>query len=298
MEKKATIYIVDSLYNNYRIDLFLSLIMNISRNESISLLENKLVFINSGCQTKKSKRVFFNDTVEVLSKDTIIIKKETELIPINIIYMHDEFLIIAKPPFISCHKTNPNDTSYTIADFARLYWRDSIIDTEYRYGIVHRLDKETSGILILARTKEARDVFIDLFKAREVEKKYIAFIEKGLEKKSGKIEYSIMRDPLCPVKMTYSFGQGKQAETAYQICEEKKEFDIVDCYPKTGRTHQIRVHFQAVNASLLGDKIYGKASKLIDRHALHASEISFNFKGVWYTFSTKLWPDMDELKNK
>jgi 23S rRNA pseudouridine1911/1915/1917 synthase len=296
MKKKATIYRVDSSHNNYRIDLFLSLIMNISRNEVISLLEKQLVFINQRCEIKKSKKVFENDVIEILNDNNPIIKKDIELIPITVLFIHQEFLIIVKPPFISCHKASTKDTDYTIADFARSYWLDDA-DLESRFGIVHRLDKETSGILILARTLEARNVFIDLFKKRKIEKKYIAFIEKGLTEKSGKIEYSIMRDPLCPVKMTYSFGQGKTAQTNYVMISQKKEFDIIECYPTTGRTHQIRVHFQALKVPLLGDKVYGKESKLINRHALHAHQISFIYKDINYSFSTPLWSDMEDLKN-
>jgi 23S rRNA pseudouridine1911/1915/1917 synthase len=297
MEKKATIYIVESLYNNYRIDLFLSLIMNISRAESLFLLQKNLVLINKQSQIKKSKKVLCNDVVEVLEQENIIIKKEVELISISILFINEDFLIISKPPFVSCHKANIKDSSYTIADFARLYWKDSIDNQDGRYGIVHRLDKETSGILIIARTIEIKNIFIDLFKKRKIEKKYIAFIQKGLLKKSGKIEYAIMRDPLCPVKMTYSYGQGKEAETNYVIIEEKKIFDIVECFPKTGRTHQIRVHFQALGVPLLGDKIYGKESELINRHALHASQISFVLKEIKYFFIASLLPDMEELKN-
>lgn len=297
MEKKATIYIVDSLYNNYRIDLFLSLIMNISRTESLFLLEKNLVFINKQSHIKKSKKVLSYDVVEVLREENVIVKKEIELISISILFINEDFLIISKPPFISCHKTNSKDSSYTIADFARLYWNDRIDNEESRYGIVHRLDKETSGVLIIARTIEIKNIFMDLFKKRKIEKKYIAFIQKGLLKKSGKIEYSIMRDPLCPIKMTYSRGQGKEAETNYIIIEEKNNFDIVECFPKTGRTHQIRVHFQALDVPLLGDKVYGKESNLINRHALHASQISFILKEMKYSFTASLWPDMEELQN-
>lgn len=106
-----------------------------------------------------------------------------------------------------------------------------------------------------------------------------------------------MRDPLCPVKMTYSLGQGKAAETDYNIIEEKKKFDVVECFPTTGRTHQIRVHFQALGCSLLGDKVYGKESKLINRHALHALEISFILEDKKYHFTAPLWADMELLIN-
>lgn len=296
MIKKTTVYIVDSLYHNYRIDLFLSLVMSISRTESLSLLDQKLIFINNECHIKKSKKVFLDDIIEIINKDTTVAKKETAIIPITILYIHEDFLIINKPPFISCHKTNAKDTHYTIADFARSYWNDTS-DLEHRYGIVHRLDKETTGVLIIARNNTIKNILLDLFKKRKIEKKYIAFIEKGLGKKSGNIEYAIMRDPLCPVKMTYSFGQGKAAETKYTIIEEKKNFDIAECFPKTGRTHQIRVHFQALGYPLIGDKIYGKESKLITRQALHAHQISFTLKDTKYTFKAPLWPDMEELQN-
>lgn len=177
MKKKATIYIVDCLYNNYRIDLFLSLIMNISRNESLSLLENGLILINNESQIKKSKKVFLNDVVEILHQDNNIIKAENELIPITILFINEDFLIINKPPFISCHKTNSKDTQYTIADFARFYWND-LPDNEDRYGIVHRLDKETTGILIIARNIKIKNLFIDLFKNRKIKKNILLVLKK------------------------------------------------------------------------------------------------------------------------
>ncbi len=294
MKKKATIYIVDSLYNNYRIDLFLSLFMNISRNESLSLLHERRVLINGIDQIKKSKKIFSNDKIEILIENNNIIKKENELISISIIFINDDFLIINKPPFISCHKTNKKDTKYTIADFAKYYWTDSNLEDE-RFGIVHRLDKETSGILIIARTTEIKNTFISLFKEKKIQKKYIAFIEKGLQKREGIIKYNIMRDPLCPVKMTFSIGQGKIAETKYNIIEEKKEFTIIECFPKTGRTHQIRVHFQSIGFPIIGDKTYGKESNHINRQALHASEISFILKETKYVFQATIPEDMEIL---
>jgi 23S rRNA pseudouridine1911/1915/1917 synthase len=294
MKKKSTIFVVDALYNNYRIDLFLSIMLNISRTKILLLLKNKLIFINKVNNIKQSKKIFTTDIIEILEDNTMIIDNNEELISISIIALYDDFLIIAKPPGISCHKINTRDQRYTVADFARFYWTDGEDDT-LRYGIVHRLDKNTSGLLIIARNNKAKNIFMSLFKEHKIKKKYIAYIVKGIIEKSGIIKYAIMRDPLCPVKMTYSFGQGKAAETLYEVIKEYSYFDSVLCMPKTGRTHQLRVHFQAVGHPILGDEIYGKTSMLINRHALHASEISFTYNNINYHFVSPLWQDMEKL---
>lgn len=291
MKKKSTIYIALPSHNIKRLDLFLSEERSIPRNQAIKDIESGLVHVNAQIERKKSKKIQAGDVIEIFEQEIIDLH---DIVSIPVVYENESFLIINKPPTICCHKKNPGDRFFSVMDFAKTKWQDNDDNEElYRYGIVHRIDKETSGILIIAKNKITLTKLQGLFQARTITKKYISFIEKGLTPKKGIITYNIMRDPLIPIQMTWSKHQGKSAETLYEIIEERKNFDVVICTPKTGRTHQIRVHMASIGYPLMGDAVYGKKSPFIDRHALHATHISFVLDNQYYEFNLPLPEDMN-----
>lgn len=299
MKKKGIVYYCKPEYHNMRLDLFLVKEKIASRNAINLLIKEKKIILNEKEITKKSKKIFSNDKIEILSAeekttDITTIKKNEH--NINILFEHKDFLVINKPPHLLCHPSGKKK-EYTIADFAKTYWQDKFDGDEIeRIGIVHRLDKETSGILLIAKNKKMAAVFKNLFQNKSIEKKYIAYIEKKDIPREGIITYAITRDPLCPIKMTHCIGQGKEAITKYKILEIKKDYLIVACFPQTGRTHQIRVHMAALGAPIIGDKVYGKKSPLIDRQALHAAEITFTYQEQRFHFFAPLSKDIANLK--
>lgn len=158
---------------------------------------------------------------------------------------------------------------------------------------MHRLDKDTSGILLIARNSQAHIHFSNMFKDREMEKNYIALVE-GHPFESGTIEYPILRDPAHGHRMTHKITYGKPSVTHYTVMEYLPASALMLVHPITGRTHQIRVHFSALKHSIIGDKLYGTASSFITRQALHAYSLSFTYKDHYYSFSSGMPKDMQE----
>ena len=161
---------------------------------------------------------------------------------------------------------------------------------------MHRLDTDTSGILIVPRTNHSLAQFSTLFQEKAIKKTYYAFV-KGHPDKSGIIEDPIGRDPIHRHKMT-SRPDGKPSLTKYTVEEYYEDSALLKVHPVTGRTHQIRVHCTALGHPLLGDTTYGSAHPGIKRQALHAHQLSFTYKKRWYSFSYALPEDMHLLQKK
>jgi 23S rRNA pseudouridine1911/1915/1917 synthase len=277
--------------NNERADVFLSKMMSISRTKAADTIKEGLAYRNGQLIEKLSMLILLGDVIAVAKAQKREIKKKIDL-NLKIIHESDDFIVIDKPPFVSCHESNHMDSSYTIADWIidNDIWRDELSGIE-RAGIVHRLDKNTSGILLIAKNFKTQDKLMELFKNRKVKKQYDA-LTIGKISKQGYIKYKITRNPLNPTRMTHSIGNGKDAETEYLLIKEYEKYNHVQFFPKTGRTHQIRVHASAIGASILGDVAYGKQSSLINRHALHASSIEFSLDGNKHKFKSAIPRDI------
>lgn len=292
-------YICESENNGERIDIFISKILNCSRNQASNIIEQHSVFLNNKIIQKKNTHIYEKDIIKIIYiKNDLIKAKNINIDDIKIIYSDENFVFINKPPFLSVHTANNNDKNYTLMHFCKdnSFWNDSINDPEeYRYGIVHRLDKETSGVICIARNLNSYNSVKSLFEKRLIEKEYIAFVYGKLTIKEGLITKNIIRDPLNPTQMAYSSHQGRIAETYYKVIKENENFSVLSCFPKTGRTHQIRIHMLSIGHPILSDKTYGKESKLIDRQALHAKSIKFVFNEKEYFFEADLLNDMLKL---
>jgi 23S rRNA pseudouridine1911/1915/1917 synthase len=297
MEKKTTVFCCLKEYNGLRADVLLGKISPLSRSQIENKIKNSLILLNEKVIEKKSQRIMTGDILEILP-DIKQEKKQNDDFLVDILFEHDDFLIINKPAGIVSHL--PTDKNYhepTLVDFASQFWYGPIREEFLkRKGIVHRLDKETSGVMILAKNQYAMDYFLLQFKLRKVKKEYLAFTEKN-EKVPlfGRVTYNVMRDPCCPIKMTHAVGQGKEAETLYEVIQKKEHFFLIKCSPLSGRTHQIRVHLSAIGLPIIGDKIYGKSSSLIKRCALHASKIEFVYENTLYSFKASFDPGLENL---
>jgi 23S rRNA pseudouridine1911/1915/1917 synthase len=275
-----------------RIDLFLSqqfplysrsFLQNCIAKGAVTL--NQQLVHKGGSQVKEGDQVHitFPSAPDKQEFDALI-----EGISIPIIYTHDHFLIINKPAGLTVHRSHTNSQEPTLIDWLTKHFQDiRHVGSIDRPGIVHRLDKDTSGLMIIARTNYGHTVFSQLFKQRNIKKTYWALVHGAPAIKEGTINLSIARHPVERHKMTTTAAfahKARQATTSYTVLRSSAQASFVHAYPITGRTHQIRVHFAALGHPLLGDAIYGKKSSVIARHALHAYSLQFTFDHKEYTF--------------
>jgi len=203
---------------------------------------------------------------------------------IPIIYQDNDIVVVNKPAGISVHK-GVAEKGETVADWLAEKFPDvkSVGDNpELRPGIVHRLDKETSGVLVMAKNQKAFEFLKSQFQNREIVKKYLALVEGKLKKDKSVISLPIGRsvnDFRKKMASGVTKGELKEAITEYETLENFPNYDLVEVYPKTGRTHQVRVHFKAIGNPIVCDSLYGGKKKTcplgLMRHFLHANSLEF-----------------------
>jgi 23S rRNA pseudouridine1911/1915/1917 synthase len=229
---------------------------------------------------------------------------DTEALGIKLIFEHPHFLIIYKPAGVIVHKPNHFSTTQTVVDWVISHYHD-IESVGYidRPGIVHRLDKDTSGLLIIPRTNVAHAHFSNLFKNREIQKTYIAVVQ-GAPPREGTIDYPLGRHPTVRMKRLHydsnllgqpGYESLRSARTHFKTTSYYEGAALVTIQPVTGRTHQIRVHMASQRHPIIGDTVYGTSSPAIQRHALHAYQLSFTFEETPFIFKSPLPKDMVEL---
>ncbi|MFN3691952.1 MAG: RluA family pseudouridine synthase [Fervidobacterium sp.] len=273
---------VTSREDGWRLDKFLmeKTPSWISRTYIQKAIKNGEVLVN-GTSKKPSYKVKYGDIITLNVPETPELPEILpENIPLNIIYEDKDILVINKQPGIITHPI-PSHTSGTIVNAVLFHCKDlQGIGGILRPGIVHRLDKDTSGVMVIAKNDLAHQSLMKQFKDRLTEKTYICLVKGIPEKKEGNIEINIARNPVLRVKMTATESEyGKPALTHYKVIREFGTVAaVVLAYPKTGRTHQIRVHMKYIGHPLLGDEVYGKAKEDvifgIRRQMLHALSLS------------------------
>jgi len=265
-----------------------------SRTYFHKLIADKLVKVN-GKNVKKSFLVESGDLVEVSFPKPPQIKIEPQDVEFEIFDEKPDFLIINKPAGLTVHHTKEFSSEPTLVSGLLYKFKEfSQFDDDERPGIVHRLDKNTSGLLIVARNIKAQIELSNLFKNRLVKKTYLAVV-KGHPDKEGKIELPVGRHPKERNKMSHVSYAGKPALTYYEVLEYYEDCSLVKVRIVTGRTHQIRVHFAAIGHGLLGDTMYGVKSKLIKRQALHSWKLSFDFKKENFSYTCPAPDDFVKL---
>jgi 23S rRNA pseudouridine1911/1915/1917 synthase len=287
-----------------RVDIYIHDSLNLYSRTFIQRLINESKVLVNGKPVKASTLVVPSDSILIsiepekpFYSPTFSLQEEEYLtqLEIKVLYEDDDFLVVNKPANLMVHKPSPYCTALTLVDWLYKYFSECIkVGHPERPGIVHRLDKETSGLMIVARTNVAHQHFSTMFKTRAIKKEYKAIVH-GHCAPSGIIHLPIGRNPIKRNQMTIHGIEPRDSLTRYEVVRYYDAYTLVDVYPETGRTHQIRVHFKALGHPLIGDTTYGTQSSLIERHALHASTISFNFKGRPFTFHAPLPADMERL---
>lgn len=258
-------------------DIFLSQkYPHLSRSYIQKLVQEHHVTIN-GQSVKTSYRLRTGDAVEI----EIVVSKQDPILPENIpltcLFEDEHILVIEKPSGLVVHH-GTGTTKHTLVN-ALLFYCPSLsgVGDVERPGIVHRLDKETSGVMVVAKTQLAYEELQRQFKAREVEKQYFGLVWGRMPEKTGQITWAIGRHEKQRQRISIKTKKPKAAKTHFTVRQEWDEFSLLEIKPLTGRTHQIRVHFAASGHPVVGDTKYGrKKTKLqISRMFLHALQLAF-----------------------
>lgn len=264
-------------FKNKRLDVFLqSSIDDISRSAIQKLIDEGCVQINGKEVSKAGMKLKGNEKISVQIPDEEVPSLEPENIPLDIIFEDKHIAVINKTSNMTVHPAQ-NNYSGTLVN-ALLYHFDSLSNVNednIRPGIVHRLDKDTSGLIIIAKTNEAHEKLVEMFQSKTMRKTYVAVCKGNFSQKSGRIETLIGRDVFDRKKMAVVETNGKEAITNYEVIDEVQDFSLLKVNIETGRTHQIRVHMKFLNHPILGDGIYGAPSKIADRQMLHAYMLEF-----------------------
>ncbi|MAF85530.1 MAG: RluA family pseudouridine synthase [Dehalococcoidales bacterium] len=266
--------------------------LELSRTHAQRLIADGYITVN-GSTAKASLKLSAGDRVDVSIPPAPPSTLSPEAIPLNILYEDDDLLVVDKPAGLTIHPA-PGYPSHTLVNAVLSHVPDlPEADDSLRPGIVHRLDKDASGVMVVAKNSEAQLNLIDQFKARSVVKAYQVLVKGQLTPDDGVIEAPIGRDPRNRKRMAV-VAEGRQARTNYHVIKHVGDYTLLEVRPETGRTHQIRVHLSAIGYPVAGDKIYGVKSAQIPRLFLHAWRLGFKLPstGEYKEFTSELPPDL------
>jgi len=277
----------------------------ITRGEIIRNIKSGNVLVN-GKEIKPSYILKENDKVEINIEEKNKKIATNKDIKLKIIFKNNYFVVVNKPAGLKVHPNNFNETDTLVNGLLSKFPEiENVGEEKLRPGIVHRLDKDTSGLMVVARNQKTFEELKKKFQDREVEKKYLAIVYGHLENKEGKIEAPIARAMnYKKQKIAQGRVRGKirPAVTLYKVLKNLGKFDLVEAQPKTGRMHQIRVHLASIGHPVVGDEKY-KRKEFKDlpsakRQMLHAKELKFNLEGKEYNFSAEPPADFAEFLKK
>lgn len=268
--------IVKIAENDARLDVAVSLMVQCSRSQAAKWIEAGQCLVGGTARTKTGFKVQAGDEIEITIPDPVEMTVEKEEIPLEILYEDEDVAVVVKPYGMVVHPA-PGNESGTLVN-ALLYAMEDLsgIGGVKRPGIVHRLDKDTSGVIMIAKNDLAHESLSAQLKERTMDKRYLALVEGNLKEEEGSIDQPIARSKKDRKKMAVE-PEGRESRTEWKVLERLKNCTLLEVHILTGRTHQIRVHMQHIHHPVAGDPIYGakngvKASRLM----LHAWKLDFD----------------------
>lgn len=304
-ERQETFEVTEEL-SGKRADIVLShFLSEHTRSQIKKLIDDNHVLVQ-GKPIKPSKKFDQGEIVQITLPEPESIDVVPENIRLEVLYEDSAIIVVNKPPAMVVHPA-AGVKSGTLVN-ALLYRCDDLsgIGGKIRPGIVHRLDKDTSGVIVVAKNDQSHNSLVDQFKNRTVKKRYLAIVEGSPKTDSGSFESVIGRDPIDRKKISSKTKSGRESLTFWKVLKRFESTCFVEAEPKTGRTHQIRVHFSENGYPILADKVYGhkkQRNKLLNqieqkltRQALHASQIGFSHPVTndWVEFTAPLPEDMEQ----
>lgn len=260
---------------NERLDKYLAQNTEYSRSTIIKMLENHYIYVNDKIE-KASYKVHTNDTIEIKEG----FKEETDVIPvemnIDIVYEDKDILVINKPSGLVVHPGSGNYANTLVNGL--LHYTNNLSDVggEERPGIVHRIDKDTSGLLLVAKNNKAHAILTDYFKDhKNIKREYIALLCGRFPHDSATIDAPIGRDTKDRKRMTVTAENSKEAITHMKVIERYKDYTLVSCILETGRTHQIRVHMKYIGYPIYNDPVYNTKKATEFGQFLHSYKMDF-----------------------
>ena len=291
-------YQVSDGQSGIRIDRYLSeMNKELSRSYIQKLLKEQKITVN-GSAVKANYKVQEGDEISVAVPDI----KEPDIlpedIPLDILYEDDDVLIVNKPKGMVVHPS-AGHTSGTLVNAIMFHCKDNLsgINGVLRPGIVHRIDKDTTGALLVCKNDNAHRNLAEQLKEHSIKRIYHAIVHGNIKEDSGTVNAPIGRHPIDRKKMSINEKNGRNAVTHYRVLERFGEYTYIACELETGRTHQIRVHMKHIGHPLLGDFLYHPEDHSISRQALQCASLTFThpITGETLTINAKLPEDMQQL---
>lgn len=272
-------------YENIRIDKYISdEFEEIPREKIKTFIKDKKIKVNNK-NIKPSYKLEIDDEIEISDELFEVPEILAEPMDLNIVYENDDYAIIDKDENVIVHPAGSIITGTLVNGLLDRYGYDGLshIGGDDRPGIVHRLDKDTTGLMVIAKNNESYKYLKGLFETRKVDKEYLAIVFGNFEKKSGSIESFMDRDKNNPRKMAVT-PSGRKAISQYEVIKEVDGYSLVKIHIITGRTHQIRVHMTHINHPLVGDPVYGNVKHKfnLDHQLLHCAKLGFTDQNEQY----------------
>ena len=296
-------YVVPAEAQGVRIDKFLSEACDgLSRSYLQKLLKSELVEVDKRT-VKNSYKLSAGDRIEFEVPEAAEPEIKAEDIPLDIIYEDSDIILVNKPKGMVVHPA-AGHYSQTLVNGLMYHCRNGLsgINGVLRPGIVHRIDMDTTGVLIVCKNDFAHNAIAEQLKVHSITRKYFAIVHGVIQEDEGTVDAPIGRHPVDRKKMSINRKNGKEAVTHYRVLERFRQFTYVECQLETGRTHQIRVHMASIGHPLLGDSVYGpsKSPFKLQGQTLHAGVLGIVHPrtGNYMEFSAPLPEYFSELLDK
>ena len=225
---------------------------------------------------KRSYLLHGSETIDVEPAELPPLHAEPEDLPLEILYEDADLIAVNKPAGMVVHSGAGRHSGTLVNALLHRFRKLSKVGGEMRPGIVHRLDRLTSGVILVARTDAAHRHLAEQFASRKVEKVYLALVHGRMKIDQGKVTTPITRDPVRRIRMTSRLARGRSAITEYKVLRRFDKLTLLEVRIGTGRTHQIRVHLASLGHPVVGDKVYGAPASTLGRYFLHAQRITFS----------------------